>query len=363
MSRSRAQPLPCLRELALDLHWSWNHAGDVVWKRLDESLWERTRNPWLLLQHVPVDRLERLAADEEFLRDLQALEQSRERYRATPAWRPDDATTLPRVAYFSMEFGLDEGLPLYAGGLGILAGDYLKTASDLDVPAIGIGILWQQGYFRQVLDSAGRQTELYPFNEPHSLPLRPAVGPDGERIVIALVFAGRTISLRAWHVTVGRTDLYLLDSNDPFNEPSDRGLTGTLYGGTSQVRLLQEIILGVGGWRLVEALGLGIEICHLNEGHAAFAVLERARHFMNRHGVAFRQALWATRAGNVFTPDSTRIPGRRSRSTVPTSMTTCAGSDCRGPICWRSDARTPTTRTSRSTWPGSRPADARGSTA
>jgi len=154
------EPLARLSALALDMHWAWNHAGDSVWKRLDEPLWERTQNPWHLLDHVPAERLERLAADPDLLRDLQALEQSRERYRATPPWRPPGTTDLPRVAYFSMEFGLHEALPLYAGGLGILAGDCLKTASDLDVPIIGIGILWQQGYFRQVLDSSGRQTEL-----------------------------------------------------------------------------------------------------------------------------------------------------------------------------------------------------------
>lgn len=300
-SRSLPEPLARLQALALDVHWAWNHAGDAVWRQLDEVLWERTQNPWLLLQYIPLERLERLAGDARFLRDVQLLEESRERYRAAPPWRPAGAATLPRVAYFSMEFGLNEALPLYAGGLGVLAGDYLKTASDLDVPVIGIGILWQQGYFRQVLDAAGRQTELYPFNDPASLPVQPVTTPNGDRLRIPLAFPGRPILLRAWLVTAGRTLLYLLDSNDPFNEPADRGLTATLYGGNSEVRLLQEIILGVGGWRLIDALGLDVEICHLNEGHAAFVVVERARQFMQRHGTTFREALWATRAGNVFT--------------------------------------------------------------
>ena len=300
-SRALPAPLERLSALALDLHWSWNHAGDSVWKRLDEALWERLQNPWLLLQDVPFAQLERLSRDAAFLRDVDALAQSRERYRATTPWRPGGAAALPRVAYFSMEFGLHEALPLYAGGLGILAGDYLKTASDLDVPIVGVGILWQQGYFRQVLDAGGRQTELYPFNEPASLPVLPALDAVGDRIRIPLVFHGRTVLLRAWQVTVGRTMLYLLDSNDPVNSPADRGLTSALYGGTAEVRLLQEIILGVGGWRLVEALGLEIEICHLNEGHAALVVVERARYFMQRHGTTFQEALWATRAGNVFT--------------------------------------------------------------
>jgi starch phosphorylase len=295
------EPLARLSTLVLDMHWSWNHAGDAVWRRLDEQLWERTQNPLHLLEHVPRERLEQLAADPAFLTDLHAFEQSRARYRATAPWRPPGMPDLPRVAYFSMEFGLHEALPLYAGGLGILAGDVLKTASDLDAPIIGIGILWQQGYFRQVLDSEGRQTELYPFNEPASLPLQPVVTPAGERLHVTLRFPGRTILLRAWQVTVGRTTLFLLDSNDPFNEPADRGLTSALYGGSAETRLLQEIILGIGGWRLLEALGLAIEICHLNEGHAALVVIERARSFMQRHGVPFQEALWATRAGNVFT--------------------------------------------------------------
>ena len=300
-SRLLPEPLERLSALALDLHWAWNHAGDAVWRRLDETLWERTQNPWLLLQYVPFERLERLAKDPDFIRDVQALEESRARYRATPPWRPAGTPSLPRVAYFSMEFGLHEALPLYAGGLGVLAGDYLKTASDLDVPVIGVGVLWQQGYFRQVLDASGRQTELYPFNEPASLPVQPVVSARGERLRISLTFPGRTILLRAWEVTVGRTTLYLLDSNDPFNAPADRGLTSTLYGGRSEVRLLQEIILGVAGWRLLEALDARIEVCHLNEGHAAFVVVERARRFMEQHGVTFREAFWATRAGNVFT--------------------------------------------------------------
>lgn len=319
-SRPLPEPLARLSLLALDMHWAWNHAGDAVWRRLDQALWDRTQNPWLLLQHVPFERLRQLAADADFLGDLQGLEDARARYRGSPQWRPAGSDTLPRVAYFSMEFGLHEALPLYAGGLGILAGDYLKTVSDLDVPVVGVGILWQQGYFRQVLDAAGRQTELYPFNEPSSLPVQPVLTQAGELLRLSLDFPGRTLLLRAWRVIVGRATLYLLDSNDPFNEPADRGLTSTLYGGTSQVRLLQEIILGIGGWRLTEALGLDIEICHLNEGHAAFAVIERARRFMERHAVSFPEAFWATRAGNVFTTHTAVPAGFDTFSTAELEM-------------------------------------------
>jgi glycogen phosphorylase len=294
-------PLTALSTRALDLHWSWNHAGDAVWKQVDADLWERTQNPWLVLHDASLEHLERLAVDEKFLRDLHAFEDAERTYRASPGWRPPGISRLPQVAYFSMEFGLHEALPLYAGGLGILAGDHLKTASDLDVPIVGVGILWQQGYFRQSIGAAASQEELYPFNEPASLPLQPVMGAGGQRVRVALNLPGRTILLRVWQVTVGRTQLYLLDSNDPLNAPADRGLTSTLYGGGSEARLMQSIVLGIGGWRLLEALGLDIEICHLNEGHAAFVVVERARHFMQRHRTTFREALWATRAGNVFT--------------------------------------------------------------
>jgi starch phosphorylase len=295
------EPLTGLAALALDLHWAWNHAGDALWKQVDRDLWNRTKNPWLVLQHVSPGRLDRLAEDADFVRELRALEKAEARYRSAPAWRPPDVKPLPRIAYFSMEFGLHEALPLYAGGLGILAGDHLKTASDLGVPLVGVGILWQQGYFRQMIDAQARQAEFYPFNDPASLPVQPAVGPDGARLGVSLNLPGRTIRLRTWQVVVGRTRLYLLDSNDPLNAPADRGLTSALYGGGPEARLLQAIVLGVGGWRVLRALGLEIEICHLNEGHAAFVVIERARDFMEQHRTSFREALWATRAGNVFT--------------------------------------------------------------
>jgi starch phosphorylase len=299
--RPLPKPLSRLPVHALDLHWAWNHAGDALWRRLDKTLWERTQNPWLMLQYLTRDRIDQLATDPDVLAALEVLEQSRERYRTRPPWRPPGVTSLPPVAYFSMEFGLHEALPLYAGGLGMLAGDHLKTASDLDVPLVGVGILWQQGYFRQVIDAEGMQAAFYPFNDPASLPVQPVVGHGGRRLRVALRLPGREILLRAWQVTVGRSMLYLLDSNDPLNAPPDRGLTSALYGGGSEARLMQDIILGVGGWRLLESVGREVDVCHLNEGHAAFVVVERARCFMERHQVTFREALWATRAGNIFT--------------------------------------------------------------
>jgi len=292
-----------LRDLALDLRWTWSHEADALWSQIDADLWQRTHNPWTVLDYLSAARLDELAADVGFLLHLYALVAARNAYLADPGWfasdRPD--AQLAGVAYFSMEFGVGEALPLYAGGLGILAGDALKAASDLGLPVIGIGLLYQEGYFRQMIDAAGWQIEAYPYNDPSSMPIAPVRLDGGGWLRIPVELPGRTLQLRVWRAMVGRTLLYLLDSNDPVNGAVDRGIVGKLYGGGSEMRLLQEIALGVGGWRLVEALHPEIEVCHLNEGHAAFAVLERARSFARRHALSFEEALWATRAGNVFT--------------------------------------------------------------
>lgn len=295
--------IAALRLLALDLRWTWSHEGDALWGYIDEQLWERTHNPWVVLQSSPRERLEALARDEGFLTDLAALLRRREEYLQTPGWfrKATGGSPLGGVAYFSMEFGLGAALPLYAGGLGILAGDFLKAASDLDVPVIGIGLLYQEGYFRQALDSNGTQQEFYPYNEPAAMPIEPVVLPGEGWLRIALELPGRTVQLRVWQATVGRAKLYLLDSNDPLNSPPDRGVTAKLYGGGTEIRLMQEIVLGVGGWRLVEALHPETEICHVSEGHAAFAIIERARHVAEKENIDFWDALWTTRAGNVFT--------------------------------------------------------------
>ena len=295
--------LAVLAELALDLRWTWSHAGDTLWRMVDADVWERTRNPWTMLQDVSRQRLTALAADPAFMKELQALLAARHRYRSETGWygQTQPKSVLKRVAYFSMEFGLDEALPLYAGGLGILAGDYLKTASDLGVPAVGVGLLYQVGYFRQMLDAEGRQQAMYPYNDPASLPIEPVQARSGGWLHVSLPLPGRAIALRVWRARVGRAALYLLDSNDPFNSPADRGIIGELYGGGAEVRLMQEVVLGIGGWRALEAMGIEPDVCHLNEGHAAFVVLERARAFMQEHRTSFWEALWATRAGNVFT--------------------------------------------------------------
>jgi len=200
-----------------------------------------------------------------------------------------------------MEFMLSEALPIYSGGLGNVAGDQLKAASDLGVPVVGVGLLYQQGYFRQVIDKDGAQQALYPYNDPGQLPITPLRQPNREWLRFEIALPGYSVWVRAWQVQVGRVKLYLLDSNDAANFPVHRGITSELYGGGPELRLKQEMLLGIGGWRLLRALGLQPEICHLNEGHAAFAILERARNFMEETGQPFEVALAVTRAGNLFT--------------------------------------------------------------
>ncbi|MBU1978388.1 MAG: alpha-glucan family phosphorylase, partial [Gammaproteobacteria bacterium] len=232
-----------------------------------------------------------------------AMVQSKKQAAEAPAWfqqhHPDAPLTC--VAYFSLEFMLSEALPIYSGGLGNVAGDQLKAASDLGIPVVGVGLLYQQGYFRQIIDQDGAQQALYPYNDPGQLPISPLRKPNGEWLRLEVALPGYSVWLRAWQVQVGRVKLYLLDSNDAANYPAHRGITSELYGGGPELRLQQEMVLGIGGWRLLRALGLQPEVCHLNEGHAAFAVLERARNFIEESGQPFDVALAVTRAGNLFT--------------------------------------------------------------
>ncbi len=292
-----------LAELALDMRWSWSHGADALWQELDPELWELTHNPWVVLQTVSRARLRSALGDPAFHRHVDAMVDARRRAAKAAGWfqqsYPKGALT--RVAYFSMEFMLSEALPIYSGGLGNVAGDHLKAASDLGVPVIGIGLLYQRGYFRQVIDRTGAQEAFYPYNDPGQLPLTPLRDRHGDWLRLVIPLPGSPLWLRTWQVQVGRTHLYLLDSNDAANFPPYRGITGELYGGGSEMRLEQEIVLGIGGWRLLAALGVQPDVCHLNEGHAAFAVLERARMFMRDTGQPFDVALTATRAGNHFT--------------------------------------------------------------
>ncbi len=292
-----------LAELALDMRSSWDHATDEIWRQLDPVLWELTHNPWVIIQTASREELQRVLTDATFRKKIDDLVQARRNVVEAPAWfqQTYPKSPLSCVAYFSMEFMLSEALPIYSGGLGNVAGDQLKAASDLGVPVIGIGLLYQQGYFRQMIDKNGAQQAMFPYNDPGQLPITPLRKPNGEWLRLEVVLPGYSVWLRTWQVQVGRVKLYLLDSNDAANYPAHRGITSELYGGGPELRLQQEMILGIGGYRLLAALGIQPEVCHLNEGHAAFVVLERARSFMQETAQTFEAALTITRAGNIFT--------------------------------------------------------------
>ena len=292
-----------LLELALDLRWSWDHSADEIWRPLAPELWDLTRNPWVILQSVAPDKLKKLTADANFRTRVETLVQEMRTSREAASWFQEVQTQAPltAVAYFSMEFMLGEALPIYSGGLGNVAGDQLKAASDLGVPVVGVGLLYQQGYFRQAIANDGSQLALYPINDPGQLPITPARDANGEWVRLQVHLPGYKVWVRTWQAQVGRLRLYLLDLNDPANPPIVAGITNELYGGGPEIRIKQEILLGIAGWRVLRALGINPEVCHLNEGHAAFAVLERALDFMAATGQPFEVALQVTRAGNLFT--------------------------------------------------------------
>jgi starch phosphorylase len=292
-----------LAGLALNLHWSWNHASDEIWESLDAELWQTTQNPWVILRTVSRAKIQALLANPDFRQRLESCQRHNQKIFTEDAWfqKKHSGSALSLVAYFSMEFMLTEALPIYSGGLGNVAGDQMKAASNLGVPVVGIGLLYGQGYFRQNFDLEGNQQALFPVNDPDQLPIRPLRQANGEWLRFQIQLPGSKLWLRCWEVRVGRNKLYLLDTNDFANSAAHRGITSQLYGGDAEMRLKQEIVLGIGGWRLLRALGLEPQVCHLNEGHAAFAVLERARSYMEDHKVSFDLAMTVTRSGNLFT--------------------------------------------------------------
>lgn len=299
----RKNHISSLHELAMDLHWSWNHATDKIWKQLDSTLWELTHNPLVVLQTVSHERIKQVLADPIVCEIIDELIEAKRQRSVAPAWFQNvhQNSFLTHVAYFSMEYMLSEALPIYSGGLGNVSGDLLKTASDLGVPFTGIGLLYQQGYARQIIYKDGSQQYIAPYNDPGQLPLTPLRTSGGEWLRIEIALPGCSLWLRTWKVQVGRVSLYLLDSNDAANFPTHRGITNELYGSDPELRLLQEMILGIGGWRLLKALNINPEVVHLNEGHTAFAIVERIRDFMEENEQAFDVALNVTRSGTIFT--------------------------------------------------------------
>jgi starch phosphorylase len=292
-----------LNDLAVDLRWTWLHATDALWRWIDAGVWERTGNPQLVLRSASAERWATLAQDAGFRGLLDEIVAARAALDAGQRWFPPAGAGngLRSIAYFCMEFGLTQVLPIYAGGLGVLAGDHLKAACELGVPIVAVGLLYSGGYFRQRFDETGAQREEHPLIDPDTLPLERVHGPDGAAVGVTIALPGRDVLLRAWRARIGQVSLYLLDANDVANAPEDRRITAELYGGDADMRLRQELALGVGGWRLLRALGYAPDVCHLNEGHAAFATVERAVEHAKERGLTFDAALDATRPGNVFT--------------------------------------------------------------
>ena len=305
VSPALPERLARLRDLAYNLRWSWDHATIELFRRLDSDLWETSgHNPVRLLGTIDQARLEAAANDDGLLSHLDGVARHFDDYMAGQStWfrRTHGPVDTPQVAYFSAEFGLTECLSIFAGGLGVLSGDHLKSASDLGVPLVGVGLLYQQGYFRQYLNEAGWQQESYEENDFYTLPVCPARRSNGAPLTIELAFPGRTVTAQVWRAQVGRVPLYLLDTNLPINRPEDRDITDQLYGGDLDVRIRQELLLGLGGCRALQALGLEPPVCHMNEGHSAFLALERVRCLMERHKLSFAEAREAASAGLVFT--------------------------------------------------------------
>ncbi|MBN1567019.1 MAG: alpha-glucan family phosphorylase [Acidobacteria bacterium] len=295
-----------LRELAYNLRWSWNHDAIALFRRLDSDLWEKSgHNPVRMLGIIDQKRLEDAAANESFVAHLDRVYSDFENYmKSTSSWfsKTHGDVQDPLVAYFSAEFGLTECMSIFAGGLGILSGDHLKSSSDLGVPLVGIGLLYQQGYFRQYLNAAGWQQEDNEDNDFHAMPAALVRGHDGKKVVIEINYPNNKVFAQVWRVAAGRVSLYLLDTNIPENERSeDRDITDQLYGGDIRNRIRQEILLGIGGCRTLEALDLHPTVYHMNEGHSAFGTLELVRSLMEKHSLSFAEARELASTALVFT--------------------------------------------------------------
>ncbi len=291
------EKLSSLKDLANNLWWSWNHEAESLFKRMDPSLWEEVHhNPKLLLEKIDYKRLLVLEDDDDFVTDLQDIKDTFLAYLS----RPDDATR-PSVGYFSMEFGIHPCLKIYSGGLGILAGDYLKEASDSNLNITGIGLLYRYGYFKQKLGPRGEQLSLYEAEDFSRLPISPVKDANDNHLVVSLAWPGRTVKIKVWEAMIGKVRLVLLDTDSDDNLPEDRTITHYLYGGDHENRLRQELILGIGGIRALTAMNLSPDLYHSNEGHSAFISLERLRILINVHHLTFNQALEVVRSSTQFT--------------------------------------------------------------
>jgi starch phosphorylase len=297
-------PLSELDTIARNMYWSWDSEFVELFKRIDSNMWSACgHNPVRLLGSIPQTKLDALADNQGFLNQLQRAAEKLQAYLGEQTWhdRVCSESDEPTIAYFSAEFGVHECLPIYAGGLGILAGDHLKSASDLGIPLVGVGLMYQKGYFRQYLNIDGWQQEVYVENDFYNMPIELVRKDSGRPLTISVEYPGRCVVARIWKVLIGRVKLFLLDTNLPVNSPIDRMITSSLYGGDRELRIRQEIMLGIGGLKTLSLMGIKPTVCHMNEGHAAFMALERIRELRSATNMTFEEAVEATRAGNVFT--------------------------------------------------------------
>ena len=301
---SLPKQLEPLLEIAHNLWWSWHGEALELFRRLDADGWEDCyHNPVAMIGRISQQRLEEVADDEGFLAHLKRVHSILHEYITNPGWwaRTYGEADTPQVAYFCAEYGLNECVPIYSGGLGVLAGDHLKSASELDIPLVAIGLLYQQGYFRQRLNADGWQLELFPRNDFPNMPVDLVCDEAGNAVTFDVDMPGRSMRVQVWRARIGRITLYLLDANVPENTPEDRHITAQLYGGDQEMRIRQELLLGIGGVRMLRAIGVQAKVFHMNEGHSAFLSLERIRLLMAERGISFDEAREAVAASNVFT--------------------------------------------------------------
>jgi glycogen phosphorylase len=304
VSPSLPPRLEPLRRLAYNLHWDWNVDSKDLFRRLDSDLWESSHhNPVLMLGTISQSRLLEVVEDEGFLAQMDRADRQLDDYLQERTWYQKQREDKPKecYAYFSAEFGLVDCLPVYSGGLGVLAGDHLKSASDLGLPLVGVGLLYQQGYFAQYLNADGWQQERYLLNDFYNMPLHLERNADGSELRIAVDYPGRKVYARVWRVQVGTVPLYLMDTNIESNKTYDQDITDQLYGGDIDMRIHQEIMLGIGGVQMLKALGLKVTAYHMNEGHAAFSALERIRLLIQEEGLNYPQAKQVVASSNIFT--------------------------------------------------------------
>ena len=297
VTRHLPEKLSRLEKLSKNLWWCWNESAKDLFRSIDPEVWHKSdHNPLVVLDTVSIKRFQQLSEDPEFLARMKKVLDEFDAYMAAKAKRTD-----PSVAYFCMEYGLDTSLKIYSGGLGILAGDYLKETSDMNVNLVAVGLLYRFGYFTQVISGQGYQVAKYDAVDFTKIPAEPVMDKDGNWVTTKVAFPGRNLNARLWKVEVGRTDLYLMDTDYEDNIPEDREVTYHLYGGSWENRLKQELLLGVGGIRALRKLGIDTQVYHCNEGHAAFIGLERLREYIEKDNLSFTEALEVVRASSLFT--------------------------------------------------------------